>query len=94
MLSGRRCRNVACCAPPPPATLDQRPKLMPDSVAMRTYAEHKQFYDKLQMDIAKNAGRAVVDPDVALSQVANSGRLASGRESRNGGGVNSAPWVA
>ena len=58
-------------------TLDQRPKLMPEAVAMRTYREHKDFYDKLQMDIVAAAGRAVVDPDVALSQVASSARLAA-----------------
>jgi len=53
----------------------QRPKLMPESVAMRTYRDHKAFYDKIQRDTAAAAGRPVVDPDMALAQVAVSGRL-------------------
>ncbi len=38
----------------------QRPKLMPEAVAMRTYREHQAFYDKLQKDVAargRQAGR-------------------------------------
>ncbi len=61
--------------PPPPATAHQRPKLMPPAVAMRTYREHHAFYDKLQLDLAKAAGKAAVDPDTALANVAASGRL-------------------
>ena len=60
----------------PVATIPtQRPKLMPESVAMRTYREHQAFYDGLQRDVARAAGKPVVDPDVALAQVAVSGRL-------------------
>ena len=60
----------------PLATIpSQRPKLMPEAVAMRTYREHKAFYDKLQKDVAAAAGNKVVDPDTALAQVAASGRL-------------------
>ena len=63
-------------APPVPVTIPgQRPKLMPASVAMRTYREHQAFYDKLQLDVAKAAGKAAVDPDTALANVAASGRL-------------------
>jgi hypothetical protein len=62
----------------PVATIPtQRPKLMPASVAMRTYREHQAFYDGLQRDVAKAAGKPVTDPDVALAQVAVSGRLTS-----------------
>jgi hypothetical protein len=65
--------------PPTPAAsetaLRQRPKLMPRSVALRTYRDHQAFYDKLQRDVAKAAGKAVVDPDAALSTVAVSTRL-------------------
>lgn len=58
--------------------LDQRPKLMPDAVAMRTYREHQSFYDKLQRDVAKAAGDdKLIDPDTALAQVAVSGRLSA-----------------
>ena len=55
----------------------QRPKLMPESVAMRTYRDHQAFYDKLQRDVAAAAGKPVVDPDTALAQVAVSGRLSA-----------------
>lgn len=65
-------------APQPPNTdPGKRPKLMPEAVAMRTYREHKLFYDKLQRDVAKAAGKPVVDPDTALAQVASSGRLSA-----------------
>jgi metacaspase-1 len=63
-------------APQQPVTIPgQRPKLMPEAVAMRTYREHQAFYDKLQQDIAKAAGKPIVDPDTALANVAVSGRL-------------------
>ena len=60
---------------PPATNPSQRPKLMPEAVAMRTYREHKAFYDKLQQDVAAAAGKPLVDPDTALAQVAASGRL-------------------
>jgi hypothetical protein len=57
--------------PPPPPPPGQRPKLMPDAVARRVYAEHKAFYDKLQIDVAKVVKKAApADPDAALAQVA------------------------
>jgi hypothetical protein len=63
-------------APPMPTTDPSlRPRLMPPAVAMRTYREHQAFYDKLQRDVAKQAGKAVVDPDTALAAVAASGRM-------------------
>src|SRR5262249_38382236 len=59
---------------PVPGTLpDLRPKWMPEAVAMRTYREHKAFYDKLQRDVADAAGKTI-DPDAALANVATSGR--------------------
>jgi hypothetical protein len=47
-----------------------RSKMMPPSVAMRTYTMHQAFYDKLQRQIA-SAARSVrdVDPDAALAQL-------------------------
>jgi len=47
-----------------------RSKMMPPSVAMRTYTMHQAFYDKLQRQIASDA-RSVrdVDPDAALAQL-------------------------
>jgi len=69
--------TVTRAGPPPFATTHQRPKLMPPAVAMRTYREHQAFYDKLQLDLVKSAGKARVDPDAALAQVAASGRLAA-----------------
>ena len=67
--------TVTRAAPPVLATPHQRPKLMPAAVAMRTYREHQAFYDKLQLDVAKAAGKAAMDPDTALANVAASGRL-------------------
>jgi metacaspase-1 len=62
----------------PPTTIpSQRPKLMPESVAMRTYREHQSFYDGLQKNVAKAAGKKPVDPDAAIAQVAVSGRLSA-----------------
>ncbi|MEO5695911.1 MAG: caspase family protein, partial [Burkholderiaceae bacterium] len=55
---------------PPPPPPGQRPRLMPDAVARRVYAEHKAFYDKLQFDVKEAANKAAVgDPDAALAQV-------------------------
>jgi metacaspase-1 len=53
-----------------------RSKMMPPSVAMRTYEKHKKFYDKLQLDVAKSAGKSMqADPDSVLAHVAVSPRL-------------------
>jgi metacaspase-1 len=48
-----------------------RSKMMPPSVAMRTYTQNQEFYDNLQKDVADNARRAAraADPDAALSQL-------------------------
>jgi hypothetical protein len=48
---------------------------MPDAIAMRTYRENQAFYDQLQLDLKKAAGKAPVDPDAALANVAVSSRL-------------------
>jgi len=64
-------------APPPPPPPGQRIKPMPAAVAMRVYREHQAFYDQLQLDVAKAAGRASVDPDTALANVAANGRLSA-----------------
>lgn len=54
-----------------------RSKMMPIEVGRRVYAQHRSFYDKLQNDIAKSAGRAsVADPDAVLSNLSvSSGRV-------------------
>lgn len=52
-----------------------RSKMMPPSVAMRTYEAHKAFYDKLQLDVAKAEGPAKVEPDEVLAGLAVSTRL-------------------
>ncbi len=67
--------SVTRAAPTPVTIPGQRPKLMPASVAMRTYREHQAFYDKLQQGVARAAGKATVDPDTALASVAASARL-------------------
>ena len=69
--------TVVRAALPQPTTPDQRPKLMPAAVGMRVYSEHKAFYDKLQNDVAKAAGKAVLDPDTALANVVVSSRLST-----------------
>jgi hypothetical protein len=63
--------------PPPPPPPGMRARLMPDAIAMRAYAENKAFYDKLQAEVAKASGGAIIDPDAALAQVAVSGRLSA-----------------
>lgn len=50
-----------------------RSKMMPPSVAMRTYTQNQRFYDKLQARVKKVAEQAQrdrsVDPDAALAQL-------------------------
>jgi len=48
-----------------------RSKMMPPSVAMRTYTQNKAFYDRLQKEMADNVGRQsrAADPDAALAQL-------------------------
>jgi metacaspase-1 len=70
--------TVARMAPMAP-TLDSpsagRSKMMPPSVAMRTYRDHQAFYDNLQEAAAKAAGKTrLPDPDSALANVAVSDR--------------------
>lgn len=60
---------------PAAATPEQRPRIMPRAVALRVYAGHQAFYDKLQSDVAKAAGGRVEDPDTALANVTVSNRL-------------------
>jgi hypothetical protein len=52
---------------------DVRVLVLPD-VALRVYERHQAFYDKLQTDVARAAGRASLeDPDAALSALAVQG---------------------
>ena len=69
--------TVTRAVPPPPdrTRVIGRSKMMPPAVAIRTYREHQAFYNKLQHDVAKAAGKGVVDPDSALAQLAVSPRL-------------------
>ena len=65
-------------APPQPGATGSigRSKMMPLAVGMRTYREHKAFYDQLQRDAVKAAGKtALPDPDSALARIAVSPRL-------------------
>jgi metacaspase-1 len=53
-----------------------RSKMMPPSVAARTYTGHKSFYDGLQKAVEKaSKSAASIDPDAALAHVTISGRL-------------------
>ena len=56
-----------------------RSKMMPIEVGRRVYAEHQAFYDKLQNDVAKSAGKAsIADPDAVLSNLSvSSGRVSA-----------------
>jgi len=56
--------------PPPPAGMP-RPRLMPPQIALKTYRDHRDFYDLLQKDVAAEAAKAgtTIDPDAALAQV-------------------------
>jgi hypothetical protein len=70
--------TVTRAAPPelPRGGLAGRSKMMPLAVAMRTYRDHQAFYDKLQHDVSKAAGKTPEpDPDSALAHVAVSPRL-------------------
>ena len=62
---------------PPPPPPGQREKLMPDAVALRVYSKHQVFYDKLQADVKKAAGKVIVDPDQALAQVGAAAQAAA-----------------
>lgn len=67
--------TVARAAPVPSAAAG-RSKAMPGAIARRTYGQHKDFYDKLQRDAAKAAGKAI-DPDAALARITVSNRLSA-----------------
>ena len=55
-------------AQPPPPIPGQRPKLMPPEIAKRVYAEHKDFYDRLQRAVMRASKSAAPgDPDAALA---------------------------
>ncbi|MDZ7857982.1 caspase family protein [Sphaerotilus sp.] len=48
-----------------------RSRMMPPAIALRTYRNHKAFYDGLQQDVAASAVKSgFIDPDAALAQVA------------------------
>ena len=50
--------------------------MMPLAVGIRTYREHQSFYDKVQRDVAKAAGKvSAPDPDSMLAHIAVSPRL-------------------
>jgi len=62
--------------PPAPSVPGQRPKLMPPAIAKQVYADHKDFYDRLQRNVMKaSKSAASLDPDAALAQVAVSVRF-------------------
>jgi hypothetical protein len=49
---------------------------MPSAIAKQVYADHKDFYDRLQRDVMKaSKSAASLDPDAALAHVAVSARL-------------------
>lgn len=57
--------------PAPAAPGGPRPRMMPPAIALRTYRNHKAFYDGLQQEVAAAAAKSgFIDPDAALAQVA------------------------
>ncbi len=74
------CHSGSVVRAGPPGTVAatpaaMRPRMMPGAVAMRTYRDHRDFYDRLQREVAAQAGPRPVDPDAALAQLAVSPRL-------------------
>jgi len=68
--------TVTRARPPAPAEAGQRPKLMPPHIAKQVYADHRDFYDRLQRSVTKaSRSAASLDPDAALAQVAVSARF-------------------
>lgn len=66
--SGTVTRNAV---PAPVQPGGPRPRMMPPAIALRTYRNHKAFYDGLQQEIAASAAKSgFIDPDAALAQVA------------------------
>lgn len=59
--------TVTRAAAPRPGRGDARPKQLPPAIAQQVYQRHQAFYDKLQRDVLRAAGRASVDPDEALA---------------------------
>jgi hypothetical protein len=60
--------TVTRAGPPPISEMGARPRMMPRSVARRTYLLHKTYYDDMQKQVAKTAGKAkFTDPDAALA---------------------------
>ena len=48
-----------------------RARWMPAAIALKTYRDHRDFYDTLQRDIAASAAKlGSIEPDAALAQVA------------------------
>ena len=71
--------TVVRAGPPPLGVLapELRSKMMPPSVALRTYEAHKAFYDKLQRDVAKAEAAAggKAEPDEVLATLSVNARL-------------------
>ena len=60
-----------------PVLPEMRSKMMPPSVALRTYEAHKAFYDKLQRDVARAEAAAggKAEPDEVLATLSVNPRL-------------------
>ncbi len=69
--------TVTRARPAPPIPGTPAPRLMPPDIARRVYAKHKDFYDRLQRQVATAAGNKSVEPDAALASLVVSPRLAA-----------------
>lgn len=57
-------------AAPVPTQPGRQARMLPPAIARRTYEQHKAFYDRLQHDVAKVAGKSgQVDPDAVLASL-------------------------
>lgn len=80
MLSDSCHSGTMARAGPPSAFADlsgPRPRLMPQPIADRVYAQNRRFYDQLQRQVSKASGGKSLEPDEALANVAVSGRVSS-----------------
>ena len=75
MLSDSCHSGTVARAREPAVPKGKRSKLMPRAIGDKVYAAHAKFYDKLQLEVAKQAGGKFADPDAALAQVAVSGPM-------------------
>lgn len=62
--------TVTRATPPRQTRGGARPRLMPPAIARQVYEMHQRFYDGLQREVQRSAGRQpAIDPDAALANL-------------------------